>query len=96
MTIWKYKVPIQDEFSIELYEGYKILSVQTQGADQQFGGQTEGVYIWVLLDPNANPVTVEFSLYGTGHRIEMLNEQEFIGTFQMLDGRLVYHLFKCL
>jgi hypothetical protein len=84
-TIYKYTIPIQDEFELELPKGAQILSVNTQYDIPQ---------IWCLL---ALPVELEkrkFRLAGTGHAIEGSLNLVHIGTFQLSNGALVFHLFE--
>lgn len=49
--------------------------------------------LWVLVDPNAPEEPRSFSVYGTGHFMPD-NPGTFIGTFQMLGGDLIFHLFE--
>lgn len=83
-TIWKY-VTCWDAFALMMPRGAKVLSVQVQN----------GVpCIWALVDP-VEPVEMRrFLLVGTGHEIECTDGLSFIGTFQMRDGELVFHLFE--
>ncbi len=84
-TIWKYPIPITDAFTIDMPRGARILSLDTQN-----GGPT----IWALVDPAAEKVPRAFRLFGTGHEVEIDTERaDFIGTFQVSDGALVFHLF---
>lgn len=85
-TIWKYQVPLKDNFVLELPMNAKILSFQTQD---------DVPYIWVLLDPDNDPEKRVFRLAGTGHLINHM-PMMFIGTVQMRSGSLVYHLFEVL
>ncbi len=84
-AVWKFNVPCVDFFELEMPVGSQPLSVQVQFDDVQ---------LWCLCDPNE--VVIEkrtFRLAGTGHPIDTLN-LAFIGTFQMLNGNLVLHLFE--
>jgi len=85
MTIWKYQIPIEDSFRLELPEGATVLSVQTQ---------REEACLWALCDENAQGVFRTFELRGTGHAAKGLQDARFIGTFQMRGGALVFHLFE--
>ncbi len=92
ITIWKYEIPIEEHFSIDVQKHSIFLSVQCQ----------KGVpTIWCLVNTDREVVKREFRLYGTGHDLIEKNHDaikniywEFVGTFQMFDGDLVYHLFK--
>jgi hypothetical protein len=84
-TIWKFPVPVSDEFPLVLPTGAQFLSVQTQGTLPQ---------MWFLLDPKARPTHRRFAVFGTGHVIEDLDRLAYLGTFQMNGGSLVFHLFE--
>ena len=82
--VYKYVLPMYDDVAIELPQGAKILKVDTQ----------ESVpCIWALVDPDAPLEMRKFRVVGTGHPIEEKG-LEFIGTFQMYGGELVFHLFE--
>jgi hypothetical protein len=82
-TIWKYRVPLQDEFSLDLPSGAQILTVQEQCGSP---------HIWVKVQTGLVNVKRNFRVYGTGH--DMDQDGEYIGTFQMSGGQLVFHLFE--
>ena len=83
-TIWKYPIPIADEFTLEMPESATVLTVQIQYREPQ---------LWALVDPKAPKVMRSFCIRGTGHEF---NDEEgrYIGTYQQWDGRLVLHLFE--
>lgn len=83
--IYKYLVEIQDEQTIYLPIGAQILSVQVQNGKP---------YIWACVRLDVEIEARRFRLYGTGHNIEGENVLKYLGTFQLLGGRLVYHLFE--
>jgi hypothetical protein len=84
-TIWKYEVPILGCFSLELPAGAELLTVQVQ-----FGVPC----IWVIVDPEKPLIEMQFRLFGTGHEINpKMGELTHVGSFMMLDGMLVWHLF---
>jgi len=84
--IYKYAIPITDDFHIPLPEGSEILTVQVQH---------EIPNIWVLFDKDAPMKNRHFRLAGTGHEIDMSKYYKFVykGSFQMAQGQLVFHLF---
>lgn len=87
MTIWKFPVPIEDDFTIEMPRSARVLSVQIQ----------HGVpVLWALVQPDDVKVERRFRVAGTGHPLpaESLG-WAFIGTFQIHGGALVFHLFGC-
>jgi hypothetical protein len=84
--IFKYKIPVNDSFGIHMPEDAVILSVQCQKDEP---------CIWVMVDEYKPETTRRFELYGTGHVMSKMNQQ-YIGTFQMMQGNLVYHLFEII
>jgi len=83
-TIYKYAVPVQDMFHLDLPRGAQCLHVDMQRGEPQ---------LWALVEP-ANPrVRRQFTLVGTGHPAPTPDEAEYVGTFQMTNGLLVFHLF---
>lgn len=84
-TIWKFDVPTQDIFWLELPIGARVLSAQMQKGKP---------CLWVLLDPEIPKEGRRFRLSGTGHPIEKAESLSFIDTFQLDGGSLVFHLFE--
>lgn len=83
--IWKYAIPIEDEFDLPLPAG---------SVPRFFGIQNNMPHLWVEVT-DAEPVDYHFRLAGTGHDIdaESLN---YIGSTQhRFDGalELVWHLY---
>ncbi len=84
MPIWKYQIPVKDEFKIEMPSGAQVLTVDTQSNQP---------CIWVMVDPNALEEFRPFRLVGTGHPCNDVSADQYIGTFQVSGGALVFHLF---
>lgn len=83
-VIYKFPVPVQDEFDLELPVGALFLDVQVQRSPQ----------MWFLLDSQAPNVTRRFAVYGTGHKVREAETLKHLGTFQLQMGALVFHLFE--
>ena len=81
-TIWKYTLSPKVEIDIPI--GAKILDVQLQ---------FDRLQMWVLVDPTAKTVKRTFCMYGTGHKIDG-HPGDYIGTFQVGGGTLVFHVFE--
>lgn len=82
-----YKYPITQPkglISIEMPAGAEVLTVQVQN---------EVPCIWALVGPDAPPTMRGFRMYGTGHEIDHEN-MPYVGTFQLVGGSLVFHLFE--
>lgn len=84
MKIWKWKLYPLDHQAIEMPAGAKLLDVQVQGAE---------VCLWALCDPDAPLELREIVTYGTGHSLPD-DPGEYVATFQLEDGVLVFHVFE--
>lgn len=84
--IYKYDIPILDDFYLDLPIQAKILSFQIQD---------ETPVIWALVDPTNDPETRRFSVWGTGEVIDLKNSDIYIGTAQKKHG-FVWHLFEVM
>lgn len=76
-VIYKYVLPIQDRFTLELPKGTLILSLQTQN---------NLPCIWALVEKDCTEkVTRSFSTEATGTeiKIEEGKSKEYIGTYQV-------------
>lgn len=82
--IVKYQLLIIDEHEVAMPEGAKILCVQVQ-YDQPA--------IWAIIDDEKPMKNRVFRIVGTGHPIDF-DTQNYIGTVQLLDGNLVFHVFE--
>lgn len=85
LTIYKYQIPVTDEFRLPLPAQAKVLTVQTQ-----YGAPC----MWVQLDTHADTIQRVFHVYGTGHPIDPNEALTYLGTFQLSEGRLVFHVFE--
>lgn len=85
-TIWKYPVPAEDEFTLDMPQGSVSLSVRNQG---------NYPCLWALVDPDAPKKPHRFRVFGTGQSISdaEIAAMSYVGTFQIMDGVLIFHLF---
>jgi hypothetical protein len=83
MTIWKFHLPVDDFVRVPMPEGAQILSVQAQHNE---------IYLWAIVNPQARTIPHGFAIRGTGHPIGTVGA--FIGTVQMNDCSLVWHVFE--
>jgi hypothetical protein len=86
-TIWKYDVPAISRGGcsrISMPVGAKVLSVQVQGTTP---------VMWASVDPAAPKKDRFFQIVGTGWNFDP-SGLEFVGTFQIDGGSLVFHLFE--
>lgn len=82
--VWKWTLSVTNEQSLQIPKGAKILTVQAQGGMPQ---------LWAYCDPTELPETRTFRIVGTGNPIAE-HPGDYIGTFQMYDGALVFHVFE--
>lgn len=83
MKVFKYTLPAGDWVTITMPRGAEFLCVQVQH------GRPE---IWARVEPDAQPVAHHFRIAGTGHDLGS-NVGKYLGTLQMADGQLVFHVF---
>lgn len=87
-TIWKFTLDggLKSDGSmiLEMPAGAEVLAVQVQG---------ETPCLWAKVDPNLAKEARKFFIVGTGKAFPE-GADEYIGTFQMRDGALVWHLFE--
>lgn len=82
-VVWKYPLRLDDEVTFEMPEGACPLTVQVQ----------DGIpTLWAVVDPDAAPTNRMFRIAGTGHPIGA-DVGAYVGTFQLAEGALVFHLF---
>ena len=81
-AVWKYPIPVEAEFGIQMPAGAKVLHVGTQR-----GNPT----LWALVDTDAPPVGVDFQIAGTGHEAPGWT---YVGTFLTTNDMYVWHLFQ--
>jgi len=87
LRIFKYPFQVSDFIQVEMPKNAHILTVQAQG---------ETACMWAIVDLGESEVEVrEFRCYGTGHPIDIeVSSARYIGTFQLLGGRFIGHLFE--
>jgi len=82
-TIYKYELDVfLDEQTINMPDGAEILTIQTQNGRGQ---------MWVKVDPHNPLVSRRFKTFGTGQE---LSGDTYVGTYQIQEGRFVFHVFE--
>ncbi|MEE9451060.1 MAG: hypothetical protein V3V72_13505 [Ignavibacteriaceae bacterium] len=86
-TIWKFELETTEDQKIEMPVNAKILTVQSQD---------EIPCLWALVDPSAKKEIRLFEVFGTGHPVgyDMGVNRNYIGTYQLQNGALVFHVFE--
>ena len=94
-TIYKYEIPLQKRFILQLPENAKVLTVQTLTVEVKgLLYKQERPFLWIMLDTKEPLLGREFSMIGTGHDLEVYKTQEeYIGTFQIKKHNFVFHVF---
>lgn len=87
MVILKYKIQVVDSFVLQMPKDAIPLSVQAQRGEP---------VMWAMMDSLYDePISREFSVVSTGELFgSMMGRYQYIGTFQLLDGAFVGHLFE--
>ena len=84
LTVYKYELPSLPECSLNMPAHARILTVQVQ----------DGIpCIWALVDTELRNVARHFAILGTGRDATSLVHATYIGTFQLPEARLVFHVF---
>lgn len=84
LTIWKFPLAVTDVQVLHVPDGFTVLSVQVQD---------DVPCLWIRVNPHACMVTVEVLTVGTGHDATATSETEYVDTYQLVDGALVFHTF---
>lgn len=89
ITIHKYLV-MPGHFTIEMPVRARVLTVQTQGSD---------AFLWAIVNDAHLKEKRAFVSIGTGHMIPddaavHVHPDNYVGTFQFPETRLVFHLFE--
>lgn len=83
-TIWKFPIPAEDEVTIAMPKGARLLTVQVQRRNP---------CLWALVDDSAETATRRLAVRGTGHDADGLEGAAYVGTFQLVSGSIIFHLF---
>jgi hypothetical protein len=84
-TIWKFPLEVTDVQSVRMPRGARILCVQVQG----------GVpCLWAEVDPQAASEDRTLRIYGTGHPMAEGEQRVYIGTFQLVQMEMVFHVYE--
>lgn len=85
MTIYKYPIESTDAQTVSMPKGAKILCVRTKNQAPQ---------LWALVDPLCLLEPRQIFIFGTGHFIPKDRNLSYIGTYQIMGGQLVFHVFE--
>jgi hypothetical protein len=85
--IFKYEFAISDNVEIPMPRGAELLTVQVQ----------RGIpCLWARVDTTEPRTSRRFRIFGTGHEMPSYDawNGQYVGTFQMEGGALVWHLYE--
>ena len=83
-AIWKFMINITDTQEIPMPIGAEILTVQSQCGTP---------CLWARVSPGFKKENRTIIMIGTGHSIRH-ETGRYIGTFQIDNGALVFHVFE--
>lgn len=84
--IWKWELEITDEQVIKVPEGIDILCVQLQKGKP---------CLWFIVDTEITTYeNITIRTIGTDHEFNDGASLLYIGTYQQLEGNLVFHVFQ--
>lgn len=86
-TIWKYELQLIDTQTFDVPEGARFLCVQTQN---------EKPCMWFEVNHSPAIEQVTIAIKGTGHFIPDNVVMEYLGSCQIADGALVWHVYEVL
>lgn len=83
-AIWKYKLEALDEQDIEMPANARILYVGSQNGD---------MFIWVEVNVETTEMELrKIYMHATGQNY--MGHRRYIGTVQMYNGELIFHVFE--
>jgi len=93
--IWKYHITLDDPARLELPDGAEVRIEMPVGAEvlcvQTQRGQPT---IWAMVNPEEGRTGFHFRVIATGQAFNADRLGRYIGTYQLSNGLLVYHLFE--
>ena len=85
-VIWKFPLVIEDVQIIELPRNYEILTIQVQNGI---------ACLWAMVSPEVPKEKIIIEIICTWEPFSIA-ERQYIGTFQVFEEQLVFHVFKRL
>lgn len=82
--VWKFPLPFSGRYEVALPAGAVVLTVQDQPG--------LGPMLWAMVTPGAALEKRAFGIFGTGQPVR--GNLNYVSTFLLLNGALVYHAFE--
>lgn len=86
--IYKYDLEITGQQFVEMPIANEILTIQNQTGIPR---------IWAIVNLDSPTTKICIEMFGTGQKlpdIDGMIGRKYLGTFQLMGGGLVYHVFK--
>lgn len=83
-TVYKYGLRLQDKQILSIPAGCKPRKIMVQNG---------AVNMWVEVDPNKPPQATHFDTFGTGHTIPDDKSLEYVDSYMLEGGALVFHVY---
>ena len=85
-TIWKFPIYMEETQTIQVPINPRFLTVQTQGGSAPA--------LWAMVYDDAPKVQYTLKVVGTGWNADhILTHDEYVGTYELMEGTLVFHVF---
>ena len=84
-VIWKWTLDTVEEQSLRLPQNAQILTIQLQNDKPQ---------LWALVDTESPIVIRDFLTYYSGSAMPDGDFGQYVGTYQLDNGFLVFHVFE--
>lgn len=92
--VYKYPLAWDDRQKISLPRGAQVLRIDVQAGIYRTG-EHPTLFLWALVNPDAETEQRTFRIAGTGHSIRD-SRIEYIDTILLESGALVFHVFEVL
>lgn len=84
-SVWKFPLKVADEQIIEVPSGAEPLKAEMQNGE---------LCLWMLVDTDVSFCRKKVHIHGTGHKVDdTIDRSDYVDSFMMHDGALVFHVF---
>ena len=89
-TIYKYTLQEIDEQEIKIHG---LVDAKFKDQVLKVESQNDIPCIWVMVDTDLPEELRHFSTRGTGHMCSGVHADDYLGTYQLYNGDLIFHVF---
>lgn len=86
-VIYRYPLTVTNYQTVTMPQGAKVLHVAPRDG-------TDDVELWALVDPDTPVHDRPFWIVPTGQAVPNVDRMRHVGTFQLHNGQLVFHVFE--